>query len=118
IVDRCDRLCRRQFLLWLYDVSAPTINRCIEGLCPARDEEGLTTTRTGPEDSDLPIAERHGLEEAGRGVDVSHYAHIRYSSGPTDLCRHIIRATVAKPEVYVWANRKVTVVGVLLSKLN
>src|SRR5207245_9163862 len=99
IVDRGDRLCRRPHLLWLYDISAPTIDRCIEGLCPARDEQGLTTTRTGAEDSDLPIAERQGLEEASRGVDVSHYAHIRYSSGPTNLCRHIIRATVAKSEV-------------------
>src|SRR5207249_6934739 len=117
IVDRRDRLCRGQLLLWLHDISAPTINRCIEGLCPASDKEGLTTTRTGPEDSDLPIAERHGLEEASGGVDVSHYAHIRYSSGPTNLCRHIIRATVAKPEVDVRTNRQVTVVGELPRKL-
>src|SRR5207247_5121272 len=105
-----------QLLLLLYDISAPTINRCIAGLCPARDKEGLTTTRTGPEDSDLPIAERRELEVAGRGVDVSHYAHIRYSSGPANLCRHIIRATVAKPEVDVRTYRQVTVVGELSRK--
>src|SRR5207249_9205214 len=96
----------------------PTIDRCIEGLCPARDKEGLTTARTGPEDSDLPIAERQGLEEASRGVDVSHYAHIRYSSGPTNLSRHIIRATMAKPEVDIRADRQVAVVGELPRKLS
>src|SRR5207253_5256149 len=77
----------------------------------------LPTPRTGSEDSVLPISERRGLEEAGRGVDVSDYAHIRYSSGPSNLCRHIIRAAMAKPEVDVRTNRQVTMVGELSRKL-
>src|SRR6266571_8027349 len=117
IVDGCDWLCGCQFLLCLYHVSAPTIDGCVEGFCSARDEEGLTSTRTGPEDSDLPIVERQRLEIAGRGVDVSDYARIRYSSGPSNLCRHIIRAAVAKSEVDVWTYRQVTVVGELSRKL-
>src|SRR6185312_4063329 len=106
---RRDRLLLGQLVL--HHPAAPQLDRAVDALLPAGEEEGLAPARAGAEQPDLAVVPRLAAQPLHRGLGVADHLVVGNAAGGARLRGDVVGLALAEPLVKVMADRRVAVMG-------